>query len=716
MKMGIKIRKYKVSIFGLATIVGFSFILVSMLLLGKSTSIENKHEKRSIKKLVSSLTKKGPEISERIVLINFNNLPLRFESNQGQTDSKVKFLSRGRGYSFFLTPSEAVLVLSKPSGEETSADDNSKSKTVMTTQTENTVVRMKLFGANQEPSIIGVDELPGKVNYFIGNDKTKWRTNIPTYAKVKYQAVYPGVDLVYYGNQRQLEYDFIVAPGTDPSTITLGFEGADTLEVDVRGDLVLHTASGEVRQHKPVVYQEVDGIRQEISGSYLLKGERKVGFQVTAYDVSKPLIIDPVLSYSTYLGGSSLDQNFNVEVDDDGNAYVTGPTSSSTDFPTTVGAFQTAFAGGSFPLDIYVTKLNSSGSALVYSTYLGGSGNEGLGGGQMAIDSAGNAYVTGDTTSTNYPTTPGAFQTDFAGGGGGGNDAFVTKLNSTGSDLVYSTYLGGRDDDGGLDIAVDATDNAYVIGSTRSDNFPTTTGALRTSLGGDQDSFVTKLNAAGTALVYSTYLGGGSSIDGGFSLAVDSTGNAYATGVTTTDFPTTAGAFDTSFNGDLDGYVTKLNSSGSALVYSTYLGGSSVDVGAGIALDDDGNAHVIGSTSSTNFPTATPLQDTIGGGQDAYVTKLNATGSALVYSTYLGGSGGDSGFDIAVDDDDVYVTGSTISTNFPTTLGAFQTTFGGGNGDAFVAKIALIDDDDDDEDEEEDDDDDDDDDGEWEDD
>src|SRR2546425_5612407 len=293
---------------------------------------------------------------------------------------------------------------------------------------------MTFAGANPMPRLAGLRELPGKANYFIGNDPTKWRTNVSTYAKVRYDDLYPGIDLVYYGNQRQLEYDFVVRPGANPSRIVLGVRGADRLEVDAQGDLVLHTAVGPIRERKPVIYQEIDGDRKEIPGAYVLTGRHQVGFRVAAYDASQPLVIDPVLVYSTYLGGSGLDQGFGIAVDASGNAYVTGLTA-STDFPTTTGAFRTTSGGSQ---DVFVTKLNPAGSALVYSTYIGGSGDDG--GFGISVDALGNAYVTGFTTSTNFPTTPGAFQTSFSGWSRG----FVTKLNPTGTGLGYSSYLGGR--------------------------------------------------------------------------------------------------------------------------------------------------------------------------------------------------------------------------------------------------------------------------------
>jgi hypothetical protein len=612
---------------------------------------------------------------------SYGKLPLHFEANQGQTHKDVRFLARGPGYGVYLTPGEAVLVLTR-------ADAKREAQP----QAKPVALRISLVGAARKPRVSGLEELPGKANYFIGKDQSQWRTDVPTYARVHYREIYPGIDLVYYGNQRQLEYDFVVAPGADPSKIVLGFKGADKLEIDAEGNLVLHAAGNDIRQHKPVIYQEVDGIRREIDGGYVLKSGKRVGFQLAAYDTSRALVIDPVvLSYSTYLGGSGSESGFGIAVDADGNAYVTGYAGS---IPTTSGAFQPALRGS---LNAFVTKLNSAGSALVYSTFLGGSGTDG--GAGIAVDTSGNAYITGGTSSTDFPTTAGAFQTACAlGAFGSCQDAFVTKLNPNGSGLIYSTYLGGSAYDYGSGIAVDSSESAYVAGNTNSANFPTTQNAFQTTFGGGPtdpnfgpppDAFVTKLNPAGSGLIYSTYLGGDDQ-DTGQGIAVDTSGIAYVAGYTRSiKFPTTFGAFQPVFGGGLwDAFVTKVDSTGSTLVYSTYLGGSGFDQAFAIAVDDRGHAYITGRTGSA-FPIVNAFQSSSGGGFDAFVTKLDLTGSALVYSTYLGGSSGEEGEGIAVDlQGNAYVTGVTDSTNFPTTLGAFQPAHAGGNGqDAFVTKL-----------------------------
>jgi hypothetical protein len=610
---------------------------------------------------------------------SYGKLPLHFEANQGQAHEDVRYLSRGPGYSLYLTGSEAVLVLTQPNAEGSGE------------QVPSAALRMGLVGAARKPVVSGVEELPGKANYFIGNDPAKWRANVPTYAKVHYREVYPGIDLVYYGNQRQLEYDFVVAPGADPKRIVLAFRGADKLEIDAQGDLVLHMGGESILQKKPVIYQEVDGMRREIAGSYVRKGANRVSFKVAAYDASRPLVIDPVLAYSTYLGGSSFDQSRGVAVDATNHAYVTGWTH-STNFPTTAGALQPARGDDGRASDIFVTKLNPTGSGLVYSTYIGGGGSDA--GEGIAVDSNGNTYVAGSTNSTNFPVTAGAFKPSYGGSG----DAFVTKLNPAGSALVYSTYVGGSDVDGATAIAVDPMGNTYITGLTLSPDFPTNSGAVQPAFAGTADAFVTKLNSAGSALVYSTYLGGAGS-DAGNGIATDGDGSAYVTGVTlSTDFPSTTGSFQPIYGGGNNGdaFVAKLDTAGSRLVYSTYLGGNGTDHGIGIAIDGDRNVYVTGGTSSTDFPTtAGAFQPVLGGGTDpvqgsgdAFVTKISPTGSAAIYSTYLGGASGfDTGRGIAVDTNgSAYVTGGTASTDFPTTAGAFQAVFRGFR-KAFVTKL-----------------------------
>jgi hypothetical protein len=593
----------------------------------------------------------------------YDELPITFERNDGQTDPRVEFIARGKGYTLFLTAAEAVLGLRAKSKRQ--------------------VVRIRPVGASPRARIEGLEKTSAKSNYFIGNDPKRWQTNVPSYSRVRYRDVYPGIDLVYHATgQRELEYDFVLAPGANPATIALRIEGAKQLALDRNGDVIVTLADGgELIHHAPAIYQERGGKREKVSGRCVIKSRDTIGFELASYDRARRLFIDPGLVYSTYLGGNGDDSANGIAVDSSGNAYVVG-TTPSTNFPTTTGAFQaTSPDPGNFVA--FVTKFNAAGSALLYSTYVGGT--SGSSGGAIAVDSSGSAYITGDTISFDFPVTSGAFQPsagmlDVA-------DAFVTKLSPDGASLAYSSYLGGihqnhagNGHDIGYGIAVDSNNNAYVTGNTDSTDFPTTSGAFVTSNPNAQNfAFATKVTADGSGLVYSTLLGVAFPGFGG-GIAADSSGNAYVTwtGVGSS-CPVTAGAFQTSSGGNSDACVTKLNSDGSAPVYGTFLGGSGADFSWGIAIDSDGNAYVTGSAGSTNFPT-TPgaFQSSVAGGHSVFVTKFNVDGSALAYSTYIGGgnagSGDDTGFAIALDSDkNAYVTGR-FSFTFPTTTGAFQTT------------------------------------------
>jgi hypothetical protein len=475
---------------------------------------------------------------------------LTFEANRGQTDAQARFLTRAPGYTVFLTGTEAIMAFEVSARTASTRRADASTLAGRASLVQNSVLRMRIVGANTTTQPMGLEEQRGKVNYFIGNNPDHWQSDVPTFGRVSYPDIYPGVDLVYYGSQQQLEYDFTVAPGVDPSTIRLRFAGAEQVSIDPQGDLVLQSAAGALRQPKPFVYQEVDGVRQQVAGQFVIQGQ-EVGFQVGAYDKGRPLVIDPVLSYSTYLGGNGADEGHAIRVDAAGDIYVTGSTT-STNFPTQ-NPIQ-GYGGGTcgFPpvpcTDAFVTKIDPSqpaGQQLVYSTYLGGNGDdEGNG---IAVDGGGNAFVAGATGSANFPTTPGAFQRTY---GGGESNAFVAKLSGTGS-LVYSTYLGGSFDDAAAGIAVDSAGNAYISGDSTSLDFPTTPGAYRRTLPGVDAAIVAKLNPSGSALVYSTYLGGThdpitgeGGNDHGTGIAVDAGGNAYVTGATdSVDFPTTAGAF-----------------------------------------------------------------------------------------------------------------------------------------------------------------------------
>jgi plastocyanin len=606
----------------------------------------------------------------------YGQIPLSFEANQGQAAPQVNYLARGPGFGLFLSATEAALSLAGAGSG-----------------TGNTI-SVTLIGANSGAVPVGLDKLASTSNYFLGTDSSGWIRNVPNYGRVEYGNVYPGIGVVYYGNQQTLEYDFQVAPDADPGEIRLAFGGIRGMSIDAQGDVVLRTSGGNVIEKAPVLYQQIGGTRRAITGSYVLEGRNQVEFVVGPYDHSRPLTIDPVVSYSTYLGGSGQDQGFGIAVDSSGAAYITGETP-STNFPT-ANPFQPNYSGGSV-YDAFVAKLNPAGTALVYSTYLGGTGTDaGFG---IAVDASGDAYVTGETFSDNFPTTANALQGALAGD----DDAFVTELNPTGSALVYSTYLGGASQDYATAIAVDASGDAFVTGLTQSGNpgqsFPTVN-PVQSTLNGSANAFVSELNPSGTALVYSTFLGGGT-YDRASGIALDSSGDAFVTGYTeSSDFPTTTGAFQTTFgSGTDDAFVTELNPAGSALLYSTFLGGNGNDEGNGIAVDSSGDAYVTGSTESTNFPTLNAVQSSFAGGTgagglgiyggDAFVSKLNPTGSALDYSTYLGGSNDDIAWGIAVDKlGSAYITGETdSSSDFPITANALQPTYGGPPLDAFVTRL-----------------------------
>ena len=634
----------------------------------------------------------------------YGKLPLTFESNEGQSDKQVKFLSRGQGYTLFLTRDEAVMSLRRAPHRQADRDTllALKPSDFKPTNENSAVLRMKLLGVNPDAVVSGSDQQEGKSNYFIGNDQSQWRTDVSNYSQVRYRDAYPGIDLVYYGNQQQLEYDFVVAPGADPRTIKLdvysqsavsGKRTSAPLSIASNGDLLVPTRDGEVRFHKPIAYQPEDSAnlhviggdpaavnaKNSVEGHWVLQGGNQVGFEVAAYDSSRALVIDPALSYSTYIGGTGTDGAFGVSIDQYGNAYVTGFTT-STNFPTK-NPLQATEAGG---VDTFVLKLNRTGTALVYSTYIGGSSTEYPFG--MAVDSKGEAYEVGNTGSANFPVTAGAFQTTCVSCSTY-PAVFLTKLSATGNSLVYSTFIGGSGDNRAFGITLDSLNDAYIVGWTTSSDFPVTTGAFQTvNKGGISDAFVTELNATGSALVYSTYLGG-SGQDVGFGIALDSANNTIVTGYSySLDFPVTSGAFQTSTTVNGAAWVTKLNVGGTSEIYSTYLGGTTgTSAGNSIKVDSAGNAYVTGYTCASDFPT-TPgvVQATFGGdctpaGGDAFVTELNSTGSAPVYSTYLGGAGDDVGFSIGLDQsNNVYITGRSSSTNYPVTPGAFQSTMAGG--------------------------------------
>lgn len=691
----------------------------------------------------------------------YGRLPLSFVPNQGQTAGQVRFQASGSGYSIFLTESSAVLELIKPDSPNTAGPAASSSHGVSTASKD--FIRMELAGARPHPQPTGVDELPGTVNYFIGNDPAQWRRGVPTYAKVRYAGVYPGVDLIYYGNQQQLEYDFVVAPQANAGSIRLHFKGAEKLNLARSGDLAISAKHGKIAFHRPEIYQMADGRREPVHGQFVLLDKNAVGFSVGKYDHSRALIIDPILAYSTYLGGAGYhipagpiccgDYGNSIAVDSEGSVYVAGVAGSG-NFPTVKGSVQTVntdCAGCGTPRSngvAFVTRLNAAGTQAIYSTFLGGSGDYFYGDAAkgIAVDAFGDAYVTGYTGSAGtvpngFPVTAGAYQTTNKTAAAGAFTAFVSKLSPDGTTLLYSTYLGGSGYNTGVStggdtangIAVDDLGDAIVAGTTFSTDFPVTAGAFQSSNKASairgSNLFVTELDPAGHSLLYSTYLGGTgvstkdfAGADYGTGVAVDSDGNAYVTGYAhSLDYPTTKGAYQTANLADhslnstgasnLNAVVTKIDFTGAQLVYSTYLGGTGNpyygDEALGIAVDADGNAYITGQTGSPDFPTTpgayqTSFQESVNA-WSGFVTKLNSDGTDLWYSTFLGGAtpagerGGDTTSAIAIDDSgDAFVTGTVYTLKLPVTSDAYQAQNnevqnGGANyyaGNAFLTELS----------------------------
>lgn len=713
---------------------------------------------------------------------NYRELASSFEVNVGQADPRVRFIARGTSYRIFLTNQEAILLFPGPSKRRVHALSRSahqveprpSSKTLNKWPKQTSLsdsargFRFRLVGANGVPEVQGLEEQPGKSNYLIGEDPTRWHMNVPHYARVKYSSVYPGIDLVYYLNKGLVEYDFVIDPYADAEAIRMSIRslnGDPLLHADASGDLIVQDETGRVRLPKPIVYQpgvvqnSTAETRSYLNVGYIVKGQ-EVAFKLPAYDHSRPLIIDPAFSYATFLGGTGYDQGNAIAVDSSEYVYVVGQTA-SLDFPTVPGGLQTTSpAIGCVALygnEAFVSKLDPSGTKLIYSTYLGGAGCATATG--IAVDLNGSAYVTG-SAGVDFPTSSNAFQKAYGGSGNTSlGDGFVAKLNATGTQLVYSTYLGGNSGDIANGIALDSSSNAYIIGQTFSSDFPTVPPGGSCSDLSNSSDFVTKVNSDGSALVYSRCLGkpeigfgiavsaagnayvtgsgnagsttsatgscgsagGGGYIaklnaDGttafvdcfpgtGMAVAVDENGDSYLTGYTaSSNFPTTPTSFQPAcsstcqINGFSDAFAMKLDSTGTTIMYGTYLGGSGTDVGNGIAVDSAGDAFLTGYTSSADFPVMNPVQGTYGGGGgigDALVTELDPSGSSLLFSTFLGGSKDEVGTGIALDvAGSIYATGSTASAEFPVTTGSFQTSFAGPAGvpgDAFVVKFGAPD-------------------------
>ena len=593
---------------------------------------------------------------------NIASMPLTFTKNNGQWNEKVLFRANAGGATMWFASDGAYYQFTRSiPGDEENIDATDPINFLHNRfdhepkQYETMMIKANFVGANPSPLMRGEELLEYKCNYFIGNEPNKWRTDVPNYKAVVYEEVYAGIDLKYYGNVHQMEYDFIVSPGADYSQIRIEYDGVKSVSVNDSGQLVIETTWGEVIERCPVIYQIDCDSRISLAGQYKSINEKSIGFKLCEeYNSALALVIDPVLDYSTYLGGDGIEFAMDIAIDIAGSAYLTGITESS-DFPIQA-SFQ-EIRGGNH--DVFITKLNPAGDGLIYSTYLGGSlEDQGYG---IALDAMGNSYISGYTESVDFPIQ-GPFQEDQ-----GYRDAFVTKISADGSTLIYSTYLGGEANEQGQDIVVDGSNYAYITGYTNSDHFPTN-GAFQPNNAhqGSSDVFVTKLNATGDGLVYSTYLGG-SGGDNGYAIAVDATGCAYITGSTfASNFPT-CNAFQAQRNGPVDAFITKLSATGDDLIYSTYLGGSTIEIGQDIALSLSGCAYITGETRSTNFPILNEYQVYQGGNSDVFVSKLNSSGDGLIYSTYLGGSDSDEGWGITLDNVGcAYITGRTYSTNFPT--------------------------------------------------
>lgn len=673
-----------------------------------------------------------------------------FIENGGQiSDSSVRYYLTKPGKSIFLTDGGLVIDLFK---HETTNKTKQRYGLEQSHIRRNGIVIKTSFIDSQTTGISGEKLLPGKVNFFIGKDKNRWHTGLPTYREVVYREVYPGIDLRYSSVADKLKYQFEIAQSADPENIKVRLRGIDFLTLDNQGNLIITTKAGKVIDEKPFAYQIINETVVQVDARFKLINTITYGFSISEYNPANPLIIDPGLLYSTYLGGADDDDSGSgIVADVTGNAYVTGITH-SVDFPTTLGAYNTVYNGSG---DVFVSKLSPDGSTLLFSTYIGGSNEEGFGlwgtsisldnfrnifvagstysddfpttgsaydknfngiidvfvlklnstgttllfstflGGDKSdynygieVDNGGDVYITGSTESSNFPVSPGTFDPSYNLGTG---DVYVSKLSADGSSLLYSTYLGGTDIDIGRGIAVDGIGNIYVTGETQSPEFPTTSGAFLTYHRGGTDMFISKFNPSGSSLLYSTFLGG-SGDDYGYGLALDIPGNAYVTGETNSasDFSATLGAFDNSFNGVADAFIAKFNPDGSSLLFATYLGGTDYDYGDSIALDTMGNPYITGMTRSGDFPTGPGAFDPVYNDMDdVFVSKISADGSTLLYSTYIGGTFNETGTSIFVDSiGDAYVTGITDWLDFPVTLGVFDPSYNDWN-EVFVCKLSL---------------------------
>jgi len=580
------------------------------------------------------------------------NVPVFFAANQGQAPRAVRFVAKGSGLTAYFLRNEIQF------------------------HARGMWIQVQFEGASSAVRVEGSSPLPGRANFLIG-EASHWHRDVPTFGAVRYRHLYPGIDMIYGGEGARLKSEFVLAPGADPSLIRIHYGGAGTPAAEPDGSLSIAVGEQRLGEAAPYIYQERNGVKTPVEGRYAIAADGSVGFSLGDYDRARPLIIDPLMSYSMLLGATDFNAATAIAVDGAGSAYIAGYTDS--DALPTANPAQNFNAGS---VAVLVAKLNPAGTALEYCTYMGGSDDDRAYG--IAVDSSGAAYVTGTTTSPNFPTRS-AEQSSLEGS----RNAFVFKLNPAGDILLYSTFLGGSGADTANAIAVDAAGNAYVVGDTTSLNFPAN--GFQTSNAGGQDAFVAKLSSNGEQLLFSTYLGGASN-DHGAAIAVDSSGTVYLTGSTWSyNFPL-LNAYQRSLGGPCNAFLARLSSTGNTLMFSTYFGGSGCtmaypETGQGIALDSQGDAYIAGVTSSSNFPLLNAVQPQIEGSTDAFVAKVNASGS-LLFSTYMGGSGVDVGNAIAVDGSgSVYVVGYTYSTDFPVTAGAIQTA-NAGQCDAFLFKLS----------------------------
>jgi len=590
--------------------------------------------------------------------LDFGKIPLRFEANTGQVDSKAQFLSRGKGYKLFLSSNESVVILNRKLNSN--SIKNVKSPDKASPEIEFASVHMKLLDSNPSAKFKGEKKSITKSNYFRGSDPSKWRQNNPNFGKVRYESVYPKIDLVYYGNNNKLEYDFIVNPGGDYNAIQMAFDGVNELLLDPNGNLILSTKTGNIIQNAPIIYQMVEGEKILVAGNYELVNKNQVRFKVDKYNKAIPLIIDPILEFSTYLGGSGGDDSVSMTLDNDGNIYVTGQTNSS-DFPIE-GAYQNTYQGGSF--DVFITKLNPDATEILYSTYLGGSVRDG-GWQDLTVDDSGNIFIAGSTDSNNFPLLDSLFPKN------GGLDAFLTKIDPTGSILLFSTLIGGSSDERIFDVILDSSNNVLIAGKTWSSNYPILN-ALQPNFGGVTEIFLSRfsLDDGEYTLDTSTYYGGNHE-DRPKEMILDSQGYLYMTGDTgSTNFPTVNGYQDSIGEGFVNGrdfFLLKLSPDLQSVSFATYLGGNQADMGESITLDEFNNIYVTGSTwGSSNLPIKDAFQDSFNGGNnDCVLAKFDTDGN-LLFSSYFGGSASEECRSIRLDSvGQIYISGLTNSSNIP---------------------------------------------------